>query len=112
MHSVQLFGRFLLAEQMRQGDRSVPVILWTTEVRRSVVAGLRLWRAGFSVHRYWMGGDVLRVQATQGWRRRAVHAVLRHCYASHAVSSAWLGEELAEVGITSTPLPLNPACCE
>jgi hypothetical protein len=94
--SIQLLGRHLLAEQMiaafshegvtcqryddsssllRRGNPIDPVLLWTTDNRLACTSALRLKARRFAVHRYWIGGDVLRLSGTSALKRRVfVHA--------------------------------------
>lgn len=132
LDGVQLLGRHLLADQMvemfghegvratrfdglhallHRGDRRQPVIVWNTDNRRAVRDGVRLRLAGFAPHRYWIGGDVLRLFETRAGYRAMLVAANRFAYRSHTANSAWLADELAAAGLRAAPMPFNPACC-
>jgi hypothetical protein len=131
MRAVQLYGRHLLAEQMvaafehegvtvhaytdlatlrRNGVPEIPVIVWTTDNRHAVVAAIQLRRAGFLPHRYWIGGDVLRLLKVSRIRR-ALLRVGNRWFLSHTANAPWLVDELALAGIPACSLPISPACC-
>ena len=129
---IQLLGRHLLGHQiedlfrhesvvvhrhetltalLREPCSRAPVILWNTDNRQAIADAARLRQRGLRTHRYWVGGDVLRIMrlgATRTWLMSAANRLL---FGSHTANSPWLATELAPLHLQVDAQPINPACC-
>jgi hypothetical protein len=91
--------------------RDWPVLMWSTDNRKCLFDAMKLRLHGFSVFRYWVGGDVLRMtQAGRMARRFAVLANRLFCQ-QHLTNAPWLSDELGSVGLHSVSIPVSPICC-
>jgi hypothetical protein len=99
-----------IGELLRAASRN-PVLLWGTNNRAALLDGLWLRLAGYPVHRYWIGGDVLAINNLVGLRRRVLVTLSRWTFHSNTTNSQWLSDELAAAGLPSVPMPFGPVCC-
>jgi len=91
---------------------NTPAIVWTTNNKDALLTALHLKKRGCRPHRYWIGGDVLRLSTTSPVKRRTLAVFNRILFDSHTANSAWLSAELMACGIDSRPLPFSPVCCD
>lgn len=130
--TIQIFGKHILAKQMKQifenenikvvnfesigdivgsGEQDSPVLLYDTNNRQAIVNAAKLKIRGFKVYRYWIGGDVLRVNE-MGSLKSAINSLFNNCLFSKMFSnSEWLTTELASRNIMALPLPFSTLCC-
>jgi len=95
----------------RTGCRNLPAIVWNTNNREALATALQLRLLGCRPHRYWIGGDVLRLVNSKPANRVALSVLNRILFASHTANSDWLATELRTCGIKSRPMPFSPVCC-
>lgn len=91
--------------------RNIPAIVWTTNNRQALSTAIKLRRLGCQPHRYWIGGDALRLSQTRGIKKYTLSNINKILYKSHTANSDWLKEELKGCGIEAHSTPFSPVCC-
>jgi hypothetical protein len=99
-----------VGEVVRASSRG-PVLLWATDNRSALLAGFRLRLAGYHVHRYWIGGDVLAISKVGRLKKRLLVTMSKWTFHSNTTNAVWLSDELTEAGLESAAMPFGPVCC-